>query len=103
MRAAAQVVGLTMVPAAHTPFEYTDAFALLGRVPVDALFVSLGPDQFINRRLIVDFARQSRLPDTHANREAVELGALMSYGANIPDLFRRSAAYVDKILRFANV
>ena len=101
VRAAAQVVGLTMVPAAHTPFEYTDVFALLGRVPVDALFVSLGPDQFINRRLIVDFARQSRLPDTHANREAVELGALMSYGANIPDLFRRSAAYVDKILKGA--
>ena len=101
MRAAAQVVGLTMVLAAHTPFEYTDAFALLRRVPVDALFVSLGPHKFINRRLIVDFARQSRLPDSHTNREAVELGALMSYGANIPDLFRRPAAYVDKILKGA--
>ena len=55
----------------------------------------------INRRLIVDFARQSRLPDSHTNREAVELGALMSYGANIPDLFRRPAAYVDKILKGA--
>ena len=51
--------------------------------------------------LPIYFARQSRLPDTHANREAVELGALMSYGANIPDLFRRSAAYVDKILKGA--
>ena len=101
VRAAAQVLGLTMVFAARTPTEYTDAFTLLGRVRVDALFVSPSPYQFINRRLIVEFARQSRLPDTHAHREAAALGALMSYGANIPDLFRRSAAYVDKILKGA--
>ena len=101
VRAAAQVAGLTMVLAAHTPTEYTDAFTLLGRARVDALFVSPSPYQFINRRLIVEFARQSRLPDTHAHREAAALGALMSYGANIPDLFRRSAAYVDKILKGA--
>jgi putative ABC transport system substrate-binding protein len=101
VRAAAQVMGLTMVLAAHTPTKYADAFALLGRVRVDALFVSLSPYEFINRRLIVDFARQSRLPDSHTNREAVEIGALMSYGANIPDLFRRSAAHVDKILKGA--
>jgi putative ABC transport system substrate-binding protein len=101
VRAAAQGVGLTMVLAAHTPTKYTDAFALLGRVRVDALFVSLSPYTFINRRLIVDFARRSRLPDSRTNREAVELGALMCYGANIPDLFRRSSAYVDKILKGA--
>ena len=50
VRAAAQVVGLTMVLAAHTPTKYADAFALLGRVRVDALFVSLSPYTFINRR-----------------------------------------------------
>jgi putative ABC transport system substrate-binding protein len=101
VRAAAQVVGLTVILAEHTPTEYADAFTLLGRVPVDALFVSSSPHQYANGRLIVDFARQRRLPDTHANREAVQLGALMSYGPNIPDLFRRSAAYVDKILKGA--
>jgi putative tryptophan/tyrosine transport system substrate-binding protein len=101
VRAAAQVVGLTMVLGAHTPTKYTDAFALLGHVPVDGPFVSLSPYEFINRRLIVDFARQSRLPDSHLTREAVALGALMSYDPNIPDLFRRSAAYVDKILKGA--
>jgi putative tryptophan/tyrosine transport system substrate-binding protein len=101
VRAVAQVVGLTVILAKHTPTEYADAFTLLGRVPVDALFVSSSPHQYANRRLVVDFARERRLPDTHGNREAVELGALMSYGANIPDLFRRSAAYVDKILKGA--
>jgi putative tryptophan/tyrosine transport system substrate-binding protein len=99
VRAAAQVLGLTVVLAAHTPTEYADAFNLLGRVSVDALFVSPGLYQIANRRLIVDFARQSRLPDTYAFREAVELGALMSYGADVPDLLRRSAGYVDKILK----
>jgi putative ABC transport system substrate-binding protein len=99
VRAAAQALGLTVVLAAHTPTEYADAFNLLGRVPVDALFVSNGPYQVANRRLIVDFARQSRLPDTYSFREAVELGALMSYGADLLDVFRRSAGYVDKILK----
>jgi putative tryptophan/tyrosine transport system substrate-binding protein len=91
VRATAQVLGLTVVLAAHTPTEYADAFNLLGRVSVDALFVSAGLYQVGNRRLIVDFARQSRLPDTYAFGEAVELGALMSYGADSRDLVRRSA------------
>ena len=101
VRAVAQAVGLTVILAAHTPTEYTDAFTLLGRVRVDALLVVAAPYQYVNRRLIVDFARQRRLPDTHGYREAVELGALMSYGPDIPDLYRRSAAYVDKILKGA--
>jgi putative ABC transport system substrate-binding protein len=101
VRGAAQVLGLTVVLAAHTSTEYAEAFNLLGRVPVDALFVSDGLYQIGNRRLIVDFARQSRLPDTYAFREAVVLGALMSYGADLLDVIRRSAGYVDKILKGA--
>jgi putative tryptophan/tyrosine transport system substrate-binding protein len=101
VRAVAQAVGLTVILAEHTPTEYTGAFTLLEHVHVDALFVSSTPYQFANRNLIVDFARQRRLPDTHNNREAVERGALMSYGPNIRDIYRRSAAYVDKILKGA--
>ena len=43
----------------------------------------------------------SRLPTMHTLREGVEVGGLMSYGANLPDLFRRAADFVDKILRGA--
>jgi putative ABC transport system substrate-binding protein len=43
----------------------------------------------------------ARLPTTHGFREWVETGGLMSYGPNFPDLFRRAADYVDKILRGA--
>jgi putative ABC transport system substrate-binding protein len=43
----------------------------------------------------------ARLPTIHDYREFVEAGGLMSYGPNFPDLFRRAADYVDKILRGA--
>jgi ABC-type uncharacterized transport system substrate-binding protein len=46
-------------------------------------------------------ALAARLPTSHANRETVEAGSLMSYGPNFPDLYRRAAEYLDKILRGA--
>jgi putative ABC transport system substrate-binding protein len=52
-----------------------------------------------NKIRINTSALGARLPTMHGYREYVEAGGLMSYGANLPDLFRRSADYVDKILR----
>ena len=49
----------------------------------------------------MDFATRTRLPSTFSFREAVDLGGLMSYGANVADNYRRAATYVDKILRGA--
>jgi len=43
----------------------------------------------------------ARLPTMHANRDFIEAGGLISYGANYPDLFRRAGDYVDKIMRGA--
>jgi ABC-type uncharacterized transport system substrate-binding protein len=51
------------------------------------------------RRQIVDFAAKNQLPAIYDESESVEAGGLMSYGANLPDLFRRAATYVDKILK----
>jgi ABC-type uncharacterized transport system substrate-binding protein len=65
----------------------------------DALFVVGDPLTFINRVQITDLAQAARLPATYAIREFVAAGGLMSYGTNFPDLFRRAANFVDRILR----
>jgi putative tryptophan/tyrosine transport system substrate-binding protein len=65
----------------------------------EALYVCSDPLIFTNRIRINTLALAARLPTMHGLREYVEAGGLMSYGANFPDLFRRVADYVDKILR----
>jgi putative tryptophan/tyrosine transport system substrate-binding protein len=73
--------------------------ALKGRA--DALYVC--GDALVNTNpiRINTLAVGARLPTMHGFREYVEAGGLMSYGPNFPDLFRRAADYVDKILRGA--
>jgi len=61
---------------------------------IDALVV-------INRASINALALNARLPTMHGGRESVDAGGLISYGPNFPELWRRSAEYVDKILRGA--
>jgi putative tryptophan/tyrosine transport system substrate-binding protein len=73
--------------------------ALKGRA--EALYVVADPLLTTNRLRINILALGMRLPTMHAFRDFVEAGGLMSYGANFPDLFRRAADYVDKILRGA--
>ena len=58
----------------------------------DALTIS-------NARAIVEFATKNRLPAMYGSSEFVHVGGFMSYAANFPDLFRRAATYVDKILK----
>jgi putative tryptophan/tyrosine transport system substrate-binding protein len=73
--------------------------ALKGRA--DALYVINDPLVNTNRVRIITLALSTRLPTMHGSREHVEAGGLISYGPNYPDLFRRAADYVDKILRGA--
>jgi putative ABC transport system substrate-binding protein len=80
--------------------DITPAFeALKGRA--DALYVCIDALVNANRIRINTSALGARLPTMHGSRDYVEAGGLMSYGPNYPDLFRRSADYVDKILRGA--
>jgi putative tryptophan/tyrosine transport system substrate-binding protein len=65
----------------------------------DALYVVTEPLVNTNRIQINTLALGARLPTLHGQRQYVEAGGLMSYGANIPDLFRRAADMADKILR----
>jgi putative ABC transport system substrate-binding protein len=67
----------------------------------DALYVASESLMNTNRVRINTFALAARLPTMHANREYIETGDLISYGANYPDLFRRAGDYVDRILRGA--
>jgi putative ABC transport system substrate-binding protein len=86
-------------------FEFTnleirraeDIAPLKGRA--DALYVCLDPVLITNRIRINTLALAARLPTMSAPRDSVEAGGLMSYGPNFPDLWRRAADYVDKILR----
>ena len=71
--------------------------ALKGRA--EALYVCADPLVTTNRTRINTLALGARLPTVHGQRNNVEAGGLMSYGANFPDLYRRAAEYVDKILR----
>jgi putative tryptophan/tyrosine transport system substrate-binding protein len=65
----------------------------------EALYVGADPLVNSSRLRINILALGARLPTMHGFREAVEVGALLSYGPNFADLFRRAADYVDKILR----
>ena len=67
----------------------------------DALYLIIDPLINAHRYRINTLVLAARLPTMHTSRDLVEIGGLMSYGANFPDLFRRAAEYVDKILRGA--
>ena len=99
---AARTLGLQLqlVPAVG-PDDFVIAFAVMVREHADALIVMPSPMLFGEYRRIVSIAANSRLPAMGAAREFVDLGGLMSYGANLPDLARQSATYVDKILKGA--
>src|SRR5207249_1566890 len=81
--------------------ELESAFTAIARAEAQALFVlSFGPYSAKRQRL-AELAIRHRLPTMFADRVHVEAGGLMSYGADLGDLFRRGAIYVDKILRGA--
>jgi putative tryptophan/tyrosine transport system substrate-binding protein len=77
------------------------AFEAITKTRSDALTVIAGPFGFANRKRIVEFVANNRLPAIYYRREFVEAGGLMSYDANPNDLARRAATYVDKILKGA--
>src|SRR6516162_447293 len=71
------------------------------RGQAEALYLASDPLTFVNQIRINALALAARLPTMHNCREYVAAGGLMSYGTNFPDLFRRAADFVDKILRGA--
>src|SRR5215813_2424843 len=99
---AARTLGLQLqlVPAVG-PDDLASAFPAMAREHADALIVMPSPMLFSEYGRIAGIAASSRLPAMGAAREFVDLGGLMSYGVNLPDLARQTATYVDKILKGA--
>jgi putative ABC transport system substrate-binding protein len=83
------------------PGDLERLFATAQREGAQALFTGGGARLFQHRKQVVELARRHRLPDTHYTAEFVEAGGLMSYAPNLPAMYRRAAAFVDRILRGA--
>jgi putative tryptophan/tyrosine transport system substrate-binding protein len=91
---------LKLVPAA-SPADLSNAFAAMATERADGLIVIPSPMLFSQYSRIVTFAADNRLPAMYVAREGVEIGGLVSYGVNLPDLSRATAVYLDKILNGA--
>ena len=99
--AIAHTVGLEAVTSKiRRPEDIVPAFDVF-KDRVEALYVCNDPLAATNRVLISTSAFDARLPTIFGGREYIEVGGLMSYSASFPDLFRRAADFVDKILHGA--
>jgi putative ABC transport system substrate-binding protein len=83
------------------PQELDTAFSALGSLRADALLMLMDPMFISQRTRMIELTATSRLPAMYGLREDAEAGALMTYGPNFPDMFRRAATYVAKILQGA--
>ena len=98
---AASSLGLQLVGVElrDLPYDYDQALA---RTPPDhrgALLVTASPLFFGDRQRLAEFALRQRIASVFGQREHVDAGGLLSYGTNIPAMYRRAADYVDKIAR----
>jgi putative tryptophan/tyrosine transport system substrate-binding protein len=85
----------------HRAGEFAAAFLGMMKNHDQGLLVMSSPFMFTHRKDIVDLAAKHRIVTIHEFKHFVELGGLMSYGVNLPEMYRRGAIYVDKILRGA--
>jgi len=102
LESAARQLGLSLESVEARSLAGLDA-AFRGAVAarVDALITLRNPVVVVHQRRVVELAARSRLPVIYDEREFVEAGGLMAYGAKLDDLYRRTATYVDKILKGA--
>jgi putative ABC transport system substrate-binding protein len=101
-QAAAQAMRISLVSLeARNREELQATLFAIGKKTPQALLELTDPLTVFHRRLIAETTAKYRLPAMYSFREFVDAGGLMSYGTNFPDLFRRAATYVDKILKGA--
>ena len=93
-------VQIVLAPAG-TVAEIQQAFATISQERVSGVLVLSSPLYNTHGELLVEYQMKHRLPEIFANRGNVNAGGLMSYGADLDDLYRRAAAYIDKIFKGA--
>ena len=86
----------------RTPDDFDTAFETAKRLRPDGLVTVEDPLTVSHRTRIAEFTAGQELPSIHGVREFAAAGGLISYGASLPDLFRRAAYYIDRILKGAN-
>jgi putative tryptophan/tyrosine transport system substrate-binding protein len=96
-------VGLRLqgVELRNPPYNFSEAFRAATRERAEALLLLMSPIFFGPRAQIIELGLQSRLPTVAGMSQYAHVGALMSYGANLDDMFRHVAVYIDKILKGA--
>ena len=100
--AAARALGVRLqVVEVRGPDDFDRAFSDITKARTDALAVMSTHTFFGERRRLLDLAAKNRLPTAFAYREYLDAGGLIAYGPNVADLYRRTATYVDKILKGA--
>jgi putative ABC transport system substrate-binding protein len=85
----------------HGAEDVERVFAEIVRSKADGLMVLGGPITLANHTSIISMSAKTRLPAIWSDKQVVQDGALLSYGADLADLFRRAAGYVDRILKGA--
>jgi putative tryptophan/tyrosine transport system substrate-binding protein len=85
----------------RTADDIDRAAEIIARERMNALFPLSSPFFATERRRLVDLAAKVRLPAFYEHRDYVDVGGFISYGPNFAEIFRRAAAYVDKILKGA--
>jgi putative tryptophan/tyrosine transport system substrate-binding protein len=96
-----EVVAVPLRESKEIEAEIEAAMAQWGRESDYGLIVLPDPSTNSHRKLIIELAARHRLPAIHALRAATADGGLMSYGVDLPDLFRQAATYADRILKGA--
>jgi putative ABC transport system substrate-binding protein len=106
LREAARRLGITLIgallEAPVNELAYRRAFATMRQERADSALVSPSPENVVHRRLIAELAAQAGLPMMYSWRDNVEAGGLVAYAVDVPDIFRRAAGYIDRVLKGAN-
>jgi len=102
MTETARTLGLTTIPVEARGLDALEqAFSMMMRERAQAFVMQGDSVLYNNRGQIVEMALRNRLPAASLQKEYAEAGFLLTYGADIPDLYRRAAGFVDRLLKGA--